>query len=132
MDNSGRHKREDAGVSTPGLHPRAFVNEGKFWRKVVRGQLRLSRVQMVGIFLLYLTLVGVLWSTAYWEADVYPLNGTPLLAWIANRMGAWIILFVFFGILLFLFFWRVRRTLEKARYDRFLRQKKAIPDLRHH
>ena len=117
-------------VEAPPLSPKTLGNEAGFWRKIVQGERRLTAAQKIGIFLTVLPLVGVIWSTLYWENYVSPLKGLPLIAWIWTRFGAWIILFASFMLLLALLFWRARCALRRAQVERLLRQKQNSPGIK--
>ena len=131
MENRSHDENLDMKVEASPLSPTALGNEAGFWRKILRGEKRLTVIQKIGILLIYLTLGGVIWSTLYWENYVSPLKGTPLVVWIWDRLGGWIILFGIFMVLLCLLFWRARCALRKAQAERLLQPKKGFLDTRH-
>jgi len=131
MENRRPDHRVDVRPGSAPLSLAALGNESGFWRKVIRGERRLTTVQWVGIFLISLTLGGVFWSTLYWENYVAPFKGTPPLVWIGARLGGWIILFVVFMLLLALLFWRARCALRKSQAEKILHQSQSYPGARH-
>jgi hypothetical protein len=132
MEKHNHYERLDLQIETPPLSLKALGNESGFWRKIIRGEKRLTAIQKIGILLMCFAVGGVIWSALYWENRVQPLNGTPLLVWVWERLGSWIILFVIFMLLLAFLFWRARCTLRKAQAERLLRKNQTYPGVRHY
>jgi hypothetical protein len=95
----------DANVSSP-VSWNARESDRKFWT----GKRGLTIVQLVGIVLIFATLVGVFWSMIYWRLGASPAKGALPQRLIGN-FGDWIVLGAIFVMLFLLLRWRVHRAL---------------------
>ena len=93
------------------VFPDTVQNETRFWRNIIGAKQRLTRVQIIGIGLLYLLIGAILWSDA---ADRYRSAASGSV-WdqLKAAFGIWVVLFVAFGILFIILRWRVRRALRE-------------------
>jgi hypothetical protein len=99
------------------VFPDTVQNEGRFWRNLASGKQKLTIVQVVGIALFFLTIVGILWEEAA-RRFRFGTSG-PMFDRLVATFGSWAIALGLFGVLLLLLRWRVRRALlSEKRQDR--------------
>jgi len=97
------------------VFPDTVQNEGRLWRNLASGKQKLTIVQIVGIALMFLTLVAIFWMHAA-EKFRYAASGSTFDR-LVPVFADWAIILVVFVVFFLVLRWRVRRALLPAKHQ---------------
>lgn len=95
------------------VFPDTVQNEGRFWRNLASGKQKLTIVQIIGIALMFLTVIAIFWSDAAWKFR-FAASGS-IFDRLVPVFADWAIILGVFVVFFLVLRWRVRRALLSSK-----------------